>query len=551
MSINLLKSIIRSWYPYAASCGLGILLALAFPPFPLGFIAYAGLLPFIYWMKRSEDFSAFKTGYWWGFGFHTAGVYWIINSTLLGGILSLLFLPLYSAVTLVVLRSIYRNFGAAAVPAFPFIWTGMEYFRTLGVLAFPWLSVGYTQTYYPGIVQFAEYTGVHGVVLWICIINVVIYLGVERIRAAMNEGRKPLDPALGAIVLVLAALFAAPLIHGVKTIEAGSHYGESLRVSLIQGHIDVNEKRSAEFRDYNFGMYQDMTYRAAQEHPDLIVWPETATMSFVRIDRKYLPRLRRIIKNTRIPLLAGSPDAVIYRDGSYITFNSAVLFNRYNEHISDEAQWYAKIRLVPFGEWFPYEDRIPFFEKIDLGTGNFKPGTDYRVMSLDMKRRHIPDSTAAAVDTVRFNVAICFESIFPDFIRSFCEKGSQLMVVVSNVAWFGKTSSLYQHVRIGVLRAIENRIGVAHCSNSGISMLIDPYGNVTNSSGVYVSEILTGDLAIHRRDAGPTFYTRHGEYIGNISVLIAVVFILAGLVRKAAVRRERHAGESSVDDANA
>ncbi|MFC1561445.1 apolipoprotein N-acyltransferase [candidate division KSB1 bacterium] len=565
-----------SWVFYARACGLGVLLAAAYPPFPFGFLAYAGLIPFLYWM-RGESASmpkgmtlpkAFKLGYWWGFGFHTAGLYWINVSTVLGGVSALLFLPVFSAVTLLLCRSLYRNYGTISVFFFPFLWTAVEYIRSLGVLAFPWMNIGYTQTYYLPMVQFAEYLGVHGVVFWLCVINVVLFILIEQARSIMPKTQAMpfgkgiaalINMKTGSLAVIAIALLIVPWIYGKSVIDAGEYRGDSIKVALIQGHIDTEIKKNAEYREENYRIYEQLTLRAAEEEPDLIVWPETSTLAYIRIAYQWQHRFRSIAQLAGAPVLAGSPDVIFLEDGSYKPLNSAVLLNRFDENF-DEAQWYAKMRLVPLGEWFPYEDRFSFLENIDFGQGNFKPGTDYTVFSLERRKSRemamlfgaeaSGSEVSSPVDSVQFSVAVCFESIFPDFIRIFCKAGSRFLVVVSNVAWFGRTTSLYQHPQIGVFRAIENRIGVAHCSNSGISVLIDPYGRVTDKSSVYKKEILIGRTYFRDNAAQMTFFTRNGDLIGPLSAVISTVLLLAGLItgcrRKGKARKPGPSAQTSV-----
>lgn len=412
----------------------------------------------------------------------------------------------------------------------------MEYFRTLGVLGFPWMSIAHSQTYYPALIQYSEYTGVHGVVFWICVLNVFAFLIVEHIRSGMNKGGSFINAKSALLVITPVFLIAVPIIHGSLSMKSGSYMGESIKVSLIQGHVDMAQKTDAEFTLANFKNYETLSLKAAETKPDLIVWPETATATWLRSKIFYRRLFRDIVKSTGSPILSGSLDYITYNDGRYDAFNSAFLMNRPDESIVRDVQWYAKMRLVPFGEWFPYEDWIPLIEKIDFGQANFKPGKEHKILYLEKKGsgsegKSTSDGTIKP-DTLKLNVAVCFESIFPDFIRTFCNKGSQFLVVVSNVNWFGKTTSLYQHARIGVFRAIENRIGVAHCSNSGISIIIDPYGRVTAESGVFVKEILNGKVNYFDSGKKRTFYTRNGELLSRFSMLVSLICFTAGFFRK-------------------
>jgi len=516
----------------------GALVAFAFPPFRLGFLGCISLLPLLYWSRAGSLKTAFKTGYWWGFGFHTGVLFWILNSTILGGVVALLFLPLFTAVSLLLFRWLYMKYGSLFLGLFPFLWTAIEYLRTLSVFGFPWQSIAHTQTYFPSLIQYVDFTGVYGVTFWICLINVLVFMLIERVRKLYHEvplGSILRDLQVIKYALPVVLLFIAPLIYGMQVMSSGTWLGDTLKVSLVQGNVDMDEKTDAELRDSSFVLYDLLSLQAAKAKPDLIVWPETAALSFLKYNPKYDAWMRKIVEGTQTPILTGCFDAEsIVKNGlqTYKSFNAAVLYN----DEKSPGTWYGKIHLVPFGEWFPYEDRFQIFESLYFGQADFTPGNKYTIFSLGLKENDLTEDEISTdplqKSTVKFSTAICFESVFPDFIQKFSKKGAQFLVVITNNNWFGRTSSLYQHAQISVFRAIENRFGVAHCSNSGISILIDPYGRVTGESGVFVDDILTGE--VYYRDAETTqpFYTQHGELFSQATLIISGIFFIGGFFRK-------------------
>ncbi|KPK88427.1 hypothetical protein AMJ80_11070, partial [bacterium SM23_31] len=415
----------------------GALVAFAFPPFRLGFLAYVSLLPLLYWSHTGSLKTAFKTGYWWGFGFHTGVLFWIVNSTLLGAAAALLFLPLFIAVSLLLFRWLYMKYGALFLVLFPFLWTAIEYLRTLSVFGFPWQSIAHTQTYFPSLIQYVDVTGVYGVTFWICMLNVLLFMLIERLRKLYREvpfGSILRDSKVLKFALIIVLLLIAPLIYGRQVMNSGAWLGETLKVSLVQGNVDMDEKSDAELRDPSFELYEALSLRAAEDQPDLIVWPETAAITHLNFAPKYDAWMRNIVAAAKAPVLTGCFDAEsIVKENlqTYKYFNAAVLYR------DEESQgtWYAKMRLVPFGEWFPYEDRFPVFESLDFGQANFTPGNKYTIFSLGLKKKQVTDAEILTnplqKNTVRFSAAICFESVFSDFIQKFSKKGAQFLVVIT------------------------------------------------------------------------------------------------------------------------
>ena len=163
--------------------------------------------------------------------------------------------------------------------------------------------------------------------------------------------------------------------------------------------------------------------------------------------------------------------------------------------------------LVPFAEKVPFEDKLPFLSNFDVGQANFTSGEDYKVFDLDGKK---------------FSVGICFESVFPSSSRTFVSGGAELLIIITNDAWFGNTSGPYQHAQIAVMRAIENRRSIARCANTGISELIDPFGRITKKIGLGKRGVLSGELKLLDEE---TIYNKYGDYVGWITAVITLLLV--------------------------
>jgi len=339
-------------------------LTLAFPPFRWGFLAYFALVP-LFFLLRGKTFSeAFRWSYLCGLLVSIGTIYWINWVTLPGGIAAILVLPLYFCIYALLHSLLHRQLGEIASVAVPFLWTGVEFLRSLGEIGFPWTLLAYTQTHYVKLIQFASVTSVYGVSFWVAVINVVIYrliLSRHNVKAVI------------AYAAALALLFALPWWYGHRVMSRQTVPERSLRVVLVQGNIDPMLKWDRELKEVNFATYERLTRAAMADSPDIVIWPETATPCYLRHEPEDLHRVRRLVDALEVPLLTGTPDYTYDPEAGFSTYNSAFLLLPHRE----ELQRYAKMQLVPFGERVPYEDTFPFslvkrlLDVLELGEGNW------------------------------------------------------------------------------------------------------------------------------------------------------------------------------------
>ena len=485
----------------------GVLLALTYPPFKSGFIAYIGLIPLFYLMESERGRRGFRLGYLWGLGFNLAMLYWIIWATIPGGVAAVLFLPLYSAVLFYIIFYSYKKIGRKSLYIFPFFWTASEYLRSQGVLGFPWTSIAYTQTYYAPLIQYASITSAYGVSFWVCYLNVLFYFFFQNLHNTEK---------IIKYVIVIILVFTIPFIYGMLVIGKGEFLNENrkIKVSMIQANIDPDVKWDEKFKNSNFSTYEKLTFRAAKEKPDIIIWPETAATCYLRLPQavKYRRWVESIVNKTETPLITGTLDyKYVPEINEYRAFNSAVYFEPGKRNFED----YAKIKLVPFGERVPFEEYLKFLKDIDMGQGDFYPGNEEKVFILPLKN--------APRDNILFSVVICFESIFPDLFRKFCYNGAEFAIVITNDCWFGKTSAPFQHAQISIFRAIENRIGIARNANTGVSMIIDPYGRVNISTPIFKQRIITGKVYLRNNI---TFYTKYGDVFSYCVIMVSAMALI-------------------------
>ncbi len=472
----------------------GLILAAAFPPLPLGLLAYVGLIPLLLSAERLQGRAAFGAGVIQGTVFYSATIYWISWITLPGMAGAIVYMALFRGLFLWVLSRVVRRFGVLGFWSTPFIWVAFEYFSSIGDMGFPWALLGITQTEYLPLIQYAEFTGVFGVSFWIVVVNLTV-LAIVRQRLRLAAG-----------VVALIVLFGVPTLYGLLRLSTPLD-GRPVSIGAVQPNIPPLAKQDLGF-EYNFNILQELTRPAVESGVDLVVWPETATKAYLESEfhRRYRDRLQAYVDSLQVYLYTGAHR--VEAGPPVRSYNSSFLLSPGQSSL----QRYDKIKLVPFGERAPFPELLPFLRKIRFTgagyvSGNFDSGKQLTVF----------DGPGA-----RFSALICFDSVFPGFVRELVSRGAEYLVVITNDGWFGRTSGPYQHAEAAVFRAIENRRAVVRCANTGVSTLIDPLGRKDQTTGIFHEALLIGTVAARTQ---MTFYTQYGDLFSQVCGLLAVALL--------------------------
>jgi apolipoprotein N-acyltransferase len=417
-----------------------------------------------------------------------------------------------------------RNYAMALFVA-PFWWVLYEFLRSnLSFLALPWGLLAHTQYRHPVVIQLASLTGVYGVSFLIVLVNAAL-TGLLLWCFALwkkKSGRAAAEPSThGAFLLaaVAVALLSFSLLFGY--LEGKREIsGERIKIALIQGNIAQREKWDAAYAQEIMKIYTSLSQEAAAAKPILIVWPETATPRSITVDPKIYQQVTRVAASTGAYLLLGSAQAQKFNvkdPGKSQYMNSAFLIPPQFGNAKPER--YDKIRLLPFGEFLPYRDQIPWALIGIPDIREYLPGKEYHLLTL---AEH------------RFAAPICWENIFPSMGRIFVCNGAEFIINITNEAWFGKTAAPYQFLSMNVFRAAENRRYVLRCANTGISCIIDPYGRILsrvaddNGNDLFVRGYLTGYLTPLK---AKTVYTRYGEWFVWLCASVSAILVLVSLFR--------------------
>jgi len=502
----------------------GILLGLSFPPLPTAMFAYIGFIPFFIMISRLEGvMRPLRYSYVMLFVFNAISLYWVGGFThgrdpylMLAGAGLMIGHPFFFFLPIAAALLVRKSWGERwMLVTFPIFWIGFEYWHSLGDIAFPWITLGNSQASDPARVQFISWTGIYGASLLILIVNVLLYV----VWRNLSTGRwtiashRTILTTLAGIVLVLLPKIHGEIVlrtHPVETI----HSAESLTVGIVQPNIDPWGKWSGGEKLQQLRLYQDLTDSLVRRGAKFVVWPETALPYFILLPRYQFHRsmIEEQIDSLHIALLTGFPDVVFYPDSIkanpsskrttvtrewYDTYNSAVLFLPGNRQV----QRYHKMLLVPFGERVPYADTFVFLNVLEWGVGLSGWG-----VGKEMTIFRLPDSTG----DIKFSTLICYESIYPGFVREFVNSGAEFLVIITNDSWWGRTSGFLQHADYARLRAIENRRWIVRCANGGISTFVDPYGRMYQSTEYDTQAIRLQSIGFNQEK---TLYARWGDYI--------------------------------------
>jgi apolipoprotein N-acyltransferase len=419
----------------------------------------------------------------------------------------------------------------------------------LSFLALPWAFLAHSQYQYPVVIQVASLSGTYGISFLIVMVNAalvaIIYpflfkfsdnqispnLPLPKGGVISSRGRATTTPPLTkgekgvfgidrgrkALVATTALLIVLVFTYGQLTL-AKPIVGKMVKVSLVQGNIEQEKKWDSKYAQEIMKTYADLTQETAKDQPALIVWPETATPWSITQDARLQAEVRNIAKRAGAYLLLGSSQHQKFASKEkkgFKYFNSAFLIP--SEANTTRNQRYDKIRLFPFGEYLPYRDIIPWSLIKAAALDNYTPGKEFTVFE------H-PD--------FRFGAVICWENIFPDLVRQIVKRGAQCIFNLTNEAHFGKTAAPYQLVSMCVFRAVENRIFVARCANTGISCIIDPYGRIVDR----VKDERGQDIFIRGKLSGwvipldsKTIYTQYGDLLVWVAIFGSLVMLVVSV----------------------
>lgn len=525
------------------------LLWLAWPPIPFTSpILLIAFLPLMIALQEIEESDRKKKGrtifFIAGLTFltwNTASIYWVFNSlnavmpTFIAAILSLIPFCL-GALLMTISFWLYKKIARKTKPLIADIsligfWISYEFLHQSWDLKFPWMTLGNGFAASPQLIQWYEYTGVYGGTFWILVSNLLLFRLWLSTRNKENTDIK-LAKKLGITLVVWIMI---PISISVSVYSTFVEEINPSNVVVVQPNIDPYAKYGSLTPEQQLDKLVHLSKEKGQVNTEFFIWPETALVGYTE-ESDF--RLTAHFKSVQVFLDSFKNATVITGAETYLTYPKketlTAKFNKENNFWWDsfntavaientpKLKFYHKSKLVPGVEKMPFPEVLsilnPLFEKFGGTTGGY--GSQFEPSNL---------YASSGIGVVS---AICYESIWGEWIARSVNKGAQFITIITNDGWWGNTSGKDQHLDYARLRAIENRRWVARSANTGISAFINQRGDVLQKTEWWKEAVIKQDINLNSEI---TFYTSHPDWIVFPFLLIGglgVMFLVFGRFRR-------------------
>jgi apolipoprotein N-acyltransferase len=511
-----------------------LLMWAAQPPLALGWLGWLAPIPWL-WLVREPELTGrrpYRTLWFAAFVFWMAVLHWLrlphpavyLGWFALSAYLAV-YLPLFVGLSRVTVHRLKLPLWLAA----PVIWTGLELARAHVMTGFMMGSLAHTQANWPLMIQVSDLVGEYGV-------DFMMITVAACVACIAFRPRQPI------VILPAILILAATFTYGRSRLSDAAHppdqAPQSVRIALVQGNSLADWKSDAAKQQQIMSEYFRLSQQAVAEATrqggrpvDLIVWPETMFRVALRsVEPGYqLPpdadytlddltsqgsrELANVVAALGAPTLVGI-DRVVHRADDTDLYNSCVLVDRGGTILGT----YDKFHLVMFGEYVPFSKWLPFLKRISSITGAAEAGAG---------------PVALEIDGVRYAPSICYETVIPHVVRhqvaTLDAAGTRpdVLVNLTNDAWYWGSSELDMHLACDVFRAVETRTPLVVAANGGISAWIDRYGRIRAQSPRQQPDVILADVELNRA-AAPTVYVRTGDWFAALCLTGCIILAIIG-----------------------
>lgn len=496
----------------------GFSLVFAYAPFSLWWLALFLPIALVHCMYQAKsNKEAFKYGFIFAFGWFSSGISWVhVSIDQFGGLplaislLLMLLLCLYLALFPALACYLTQRFSKQnnKLWLLPSFWLIAEYLRSVVLTGFPWLSLGYSQINSP-LAHFAPVIGEVGITAIILLINISLYLVFRANFSKTDTGNRVTTPALVLMVIGVATFTFA------KTTWVNAT-GKKVNTALIQGNIEQSMKWEPENEWPTMLKYLDLT--RINYDAELIIWPESAIPALEPAVQDYLTTVNSSAILNESTIITG---IINYNFESKEYFNALITLGKSSSedergyHYNHNNRYY-KNHLLPIGEFVPFQEWLrplaPFF---NLPMSSFSRG-DYVQANLQ-------------ANGLAILPLICFEIAFPHQLAANLTTDTDILLTVSNDAWFGDSHGPHQHLDIARMRALEFGRPLLRSTNTGITAVVDHYGKVTGIIPQFEEAVLKAQLDVVE---GETPYSQWPQLILWLMALVPLILIKSISARK-------------------
>ncbi len=513
------SSFLRSfWLPVVS----GVILSFAFPMMSFWPVAWIALVPLFILLQTIENRrNAFLAGFIFAFVFFAISIFWIRHVTFFGLLFVVCFESMFYGLLALLIWELFQKHycgvcfwsNVRLYIAIPSLWVLVEWIRSeIPIMGFGWNLLGYSQTEMYSLLQTARWTGVYGVSFLVALGNSFLYMLYRLITHRGSAIHRFVIVGFLSLVTVVLLFFS---FQSGKAQIMKELRGPIFRVALIQGNIPQESKWDRRLKNIIIEKHLKLSELAAFDGPDLIIWPEAAYPGYLNLERS--PTFLEEITQINVPFLVGAltqESETDYYNSAYYIGREGSILNRYD-----------KMALVPFGEYLPFRFLLFPLESLayQLGVSDFSSGSELKTFEIPLGNG-LDSSNDKSANKVKVGPLICFENVFPSFSRDLAWLGAQIIVVITNDAWFKKSSAPYQHLQPSILRAVETGRWVIHSANTGVSALISPKGivvdQIKDKSGtdIFVTGGITRPIPVSTTE---TFYLKLGFLFPVLAFLLS------------------------------
>lgn len=494
----------------------GLSLVLAYAPFSQWYLTlFVPAIVFYHLAKKPPKQSAKLLGVF-AFGWFASGISWVhVSIDQFGGlplIVSLglmLFLCLYLALfpaLAAYLTAYFSNKKQLNLWLIMPFWLISEYLRSVVLTGFPWLSLGYSQINSP-LANFAPLIGEVGITALVILINVSF---VKIALTLKKNNKKALAVPVSIIFIITGLSFSLAKVNWVQTT------GETTKVALVQGNIAQSIKWAPEQEWPTMLKYLDLT--RVNYDADIIIWPESAIPAMEPAVQDYLSTVNQSALLNNSAIITG---ILNYNFESKEYFNSLIVLG--SKQDEDEQGYYynhnnrySKNHLLPIGEFVPFQEILrPIAPLFNLPMSSFSRG-DYVQHNLIANNLHILP-------------LLCFEIVFPHQLAANLTQQTNILLTVSNDAWFGNSHGPHQHMEIARMRALEFGRPLLRSTNNGITAVVDHHGDFIARIPQFEEGVLKTEVALV---IGETPYSQSPRLILLLMIVIPLITVTLLQVRE-------------------
>lgn len=513
----------------------GTLLAISFPGLlPVPVFMFAGLVPLLMVENELSKSGEEKTGWKvFRYAFNTFLVFnilttwWVSNAALAPGVFANVANSLLMSTAFWMFHQTKKyvpKFGYVSLIAY---WICFEYMHLNWDLSWPWLNFGNSFAQVPWWVQWYEFTGTFGGTLLILWVNILIFKIIDKYNSGELVPRSDILSLIGLIIVPLVVSLGMYLSYEEK--------GEPVNVVAIQPNYEphfekftVAEKKQVEhFLELSAGKTDSLT--------DYLIFPETSFGNYIE-DSKFngsttLNRVRNFMLDyPDLTVVMGANVYHEFEEGEALTDHARKIGKGANErHIetynaaielktdSREVPLHKKSKLVPGPEIFPFKKILFFLEPLVNELGGTTAG-------LGTQDEHVIFNGGVA----NVGPAICYESVYGQYVGGYVRKGAELIFVMTNDGWWDDTPGYRQHLYFASLRAIETRRDIVRSANTGSSAFVNQRGDILQKTAYDVPIAIAGTM---HKNTGRTFYVQWGDLIARVSFFLAIILVLNTFVK--------------------